>query len=81
MLRLELGCAFRFVFQFLPGLIFRNPQNSAELAEFRGAHVEIKSFQGKINVLRNPKESGIPAGIPERRTHDWYSVPCVMNIH
>jgi len=25
-----LGCAFRFVFWFLPGLIFRNPRNSVE---------------------------------------------------
>ena len=54
-----LGCAFRFVFRFLPGLIFRNSGNSAEFPEFRGTHVGIKSFQGKINLLRN-SGSGIP---------------------
>jgi len=67
---LSLGCAFRFVFRFLPGLIFRNSGNSAEFPEFRGTHVGIKSFQGKINLFRNPTESGIPAGILEGRTLD-----------
>jgi len=52
------------------GLIFQNllfPQNPWNSAE----HVGIKSFQGKINLSRNPTESGIPAGIPvEGRTLD-----------
>ena len=55
-----LGCAFRFVFRFLTGLIFRNPRNSADDFRFRGTHVGIKSFQGKINLFRNPTESRIP---------------------
>jgi hypothetical protein len=60
-----LGCAFRVVFRFLPGLIFRNPRNSAEFRQFRGTHVGIKSFQGKINLVQNPTESRIVARIPE----------------
>ena len=72
----ELGCAFRLEFRFLPVLIFRNSGYSAEFPEFRGTHVGIKSFQGKINLLRN---SG--SGIPEGRTLDMvYSVPRVTNI-
>jgi hypothetical protein len=61
-----LGYAFRFVFWFLP-VIFWNPLFffSTESAEFRGADVGIKSFQGKINLFWNPTESGILAGIPE----------------
>jgi len=55
----HLGCAFRLAFRFLPVLIFRNSGHSAEFPEFRGTHVGIKSFQGKINLLRNPG-SGIP---------------------
>jgi hypothetical protein len=46
---MDLGCAVRFVFRFIPVLIFQNSGYS----EFRGTHVGIKSFQGKINVLRN----------------------------
>ena len=38
---------------------------SAEFRQFRGTHVGIKSFQGKINLVRNPTESRIPSGIPE----------------
>ena len=68
-----LGCAFRFVFSFLTGLTFRNPQNSVDYFRFRGTHAEIKSFPGKINLFRNPTESGIPAGIPEGRTLDMVS--------
>ena len=48
-----LGCAFRLEFRFLPVLIFRNSGYSAEFPEFRGTHVGIKSFQGKINLLQN----------------------------
>ena len=63
-----LGCAFRFLFRFPSGLIFWNlfffP---AESAEFHGTHIGIKSFQGKINLFRNPTESGIQAGILEGR--------------
>ena len=55
----NLGCAFRLEFRFLPVLIFRNSGYSAEFPEFRGTHVGIKSFQGKINSLRN-SGSGIP---------------------
>ena len=54
----------------LTGLIFQNPQISADYFQFRGTNVGIKSFQGKINLFQNPTESGIPAGIPEGRTHD-----------
>ena len=50
---LYLGCAFRLVFRFLPVLIFRNSRYSAEFPEFRGTHVGIKSFQDKINLVRN----------------------------
>ncbi len=57
----ELGCAFRFLFRFLPGLIFQNQ------FFFRGTRVQIKSFLGKINLFWNPTESGIPAGILEGR--------------
>jgi hypothetical protein len=55
----KLGCAFCFVFQFIPVLIFRNSGYSMAFLEFRGTHVEIKPFQGKINLLRN-SGSGIP---------------------
>ena len=48
-----LGCAFRLAFRFLPVLIFRNSGYSAEFPEFRGTHVGIKSFQGKIYLVRN----------------------------
>jgi hypothetical protein len=54
-----LGCAFRFVFRFIPVLIFRNSGYSAEFPGSVGTHVGIKSFQGKINLLRN-SGSGIP---------------------
>jgi hypothetical protein len=40
---------------------------SAEYAKFHGTHIGIKSFQGKINLFRNPMESGIPTVIPEGR--------------
>ena len=43
----------------------------AESAEFRGTHIGIKSFQGKINLFQNPTESGIPAGILEGRKELW----------
>ena len=43
---------------------------SVEFCRFRRTHVGIKSFQGKINFVQNPTESGIPAGIPEGRTLD-----------
>ena len=69
-----LGCAFRFVFRFIPVLIFRNSGYSAEFPEFRGTHVGIKSFHGKINLHRN-SGSGIPD--PEFRREGpltWYSV-------
>ena len=46
-----LGCAFRFLFRFWPGLIFQNPQVSADYFKFR--------FQGKIVLFRNPPEPGI----------------------
>jgi hypothetical protein len=48
-----------FFFWFLTGLIFWNPQITADYFRFRGTHVGIKSFQGKINLFRNPPESGI----------------------
>jgi hypothetical protein len=68
---LNLGCAFRFLFRFLPGLIFRNSGYSAEFPGSAGTHVGIKSFQGKI----------ICSGIPEGRTLEMvYSVPRVTNI-
>jgi hypothetical protein len=78
---LSLGCAFRFVFRFLLGLIFQNSGNSTEFPEFRGTHVRIKSFQGKINLLRN---SG--SGIPEGRTRDlchntiWYRTTILLQF-
>ena len=65
-----LGCAFRFVFQFIPVLIFRNFGYFAEFLEFRGTHVGIKSFQGKINLLQN---SG--SGIPDREF--WREGPVI----
>ena len=69
----DLGCAFRFLFRFfLPGLIFRNSGYSAKFPDSGGTHVGIKSFQGKINLLRN---SG--SGIPEGRTRDL----CHNTIH
>jgi hypothetical protein len=54
-----LGCAFRFLFRFHPGLIFRNPHFSADYFRLRGTHIEMKSFQGKINLFWNPPEPGI----------------------
>ena len=54
-----LGCAFRFLFRFLPGLLFRNTGYSTEFPDSGGTHVGIKSFQCKINLLRN-SGSGIP---------------------
>ena len=66
-----LGSAFRFVFQFLTGLIFRNPRYSADYFRFRRTHVGIESFQGKINLFWNPTESRILAGIPEGRTLEY----------
>ena len=48
-----LGCAFRFLFRFLPGVIFWNPRNSAAFLDSIGTHVGIKSFQGKINLVQN----------------------------
>ena len=54
-----LGCAFRLVFRFIPVLIFRNSGFSAKFPDSGGTHVGIKSFQGKINLLRN-SGSGIP---------------------
>jgi hypothetical protein len=60
----RLGCAFRPVFQFIPVLIFRNSGYSTKFPDSGGTHVEIKSFQGKIYLLRN-SGSGIPA--PEFR--------------
>ena len=56
-----LGCAFRFVFWFLPALIFRNSGNSAEFPEFRGKHVGIRLFQGKINDESSAKTLHPPA--------------------
>ena len=56
---LETRLCIPFFFRFLTGLIFRNPQISADYFRFRGTHVGIKSFQGKINLFRNPPESGI----------------------
>jgi hypothetical protein len=50
---LNLGCAFRFLFRFLPVLIFRKSGYSAEFPKFRGTHVGIISFQGKIYLVRN----------------------------
>jgi len=72
-----LGCAFHFVFRFLTGLIFWNPRNSADYFQFCGTHVRIKSFQGKINLFRNPTESGI---WPEFRGEGPFKVPRVTNI-
>jgi hypothetical protein len=48
-----LGCAFQFLFWFLLGLLFRNSGYSSEFPDSGGTHVGIKSFQGKINLLRN----------------------------
>jgi hypothetical protein len=48
-----LGCAFRPVFRFIPVLIFRNSGFSAEFPDSGGTHIGIKSFQGKIKLLRN----------------------------
>jgi len=70
----ELGCAFRPAFRFRPVVIFRNSGSSAEFPKFRGTHIGIKSFQGKINLLLN-SGSGIPD--PEFRRH---SMPRVTNI-
>jgi hypothetical protein len=53
LLRLALGCAFCFGFRLILVLIFQNSGYSAEFLEFRGTHVGIKSFQGKINMPRN----------------------------
>ncbi len=80
-----LGCAFRFISRFLTGLIFRNPQISADYFRFRGTHARIKSFQGKINLFRNPPESRNPEGFcatcnehslrrhEENRCQRWHS--------
>ena len=66
-----------FFLRFLTGLIFWNPRISAGYFRSRGTHVGIKSFQGKINLFRNPPESGILAGIPEGRTLDLeYCILC-----
>ena len=73
----NLGCASRFLFQFQPSLIFRNPSVSLDYFGFCGTHVGIKPFQGKINLFRNPPESDIPAGFLEGRT---LSMPRVKNI-
>ncbi len=54
-----LGCAFRPVFRFILVLIFRNSGFSAEFPDSGGTHIGIKSFQGKINLLRN-SGPGIP---------------------
>ena len=51
----SLGCAFRFVFRFLPGVNFRNPRNSAAFPDSVGTHVGIKSFPGKINLVQNSR--------------------------
>ncbi len=67
-----------FFFRFLTGLIFRNPRISADYFRFRGTHVGIKSFQGKINLFQNPPESGIPEG---RTLEELHSMPRVTNIH
>ena len=48
-----LGCAFQLVFRFIPVLIFRNSGFSTKFPDSGGTHVGIKSFQGKINLLRN----------------------------
>ena len=50
-----LGCAFCFVFRFLPGVIFWNPRISAAFPDSVVIYVRIKSFQGKINLVRNSK--------------------------
>ena len=71
----------RFLFRFLPGIIFRNPRNSVESAEFHGTHVGNKSFQGKINLLWNPTESRIRPEFRRVGPLTWYSVPRVTNIH
>jgi hypothetical protein len=38
----DLGCAFRCLFRILPGVIFRNPPNSAAFRDSVGTHVGIK---------------------------------------
>ena len=58
--RQVLGCAVRFFLRFLPGLIFWNPQISADFFRFCGTHhIGIKSFQGKVNLFQNPLEPRI----------------------
>jgi len=47
----RLEYAFRMLFLFWPGLIFRHQQEFSDYFGFRGTHVRIKSFQGKINLF------------------------------
>ncbi len=67
----ELGCAFRFLFRFLPGLIFRNPfflrnpRNSAEHT-LELNHSRARSICSGIR--RNPEFW--PEFWREERTHD-----------
>ena len=69
-----LGCAFRFVFWFLPALIFRNSGNSAEFPEFRGKHVGIRLFQGKINDESSAKTLHPPALVYSCTSPQFYSL-------
>jgi hypothetical protein len=60
---------------------FWNPPVTTDYFGFRGTHVGIKSFQGKINLFRNPPESEIPAKIPEERILEvLHSMPHVTII-
>ena len=69
--RHHLGCAFRFLFRFLPGLIFRNSGYSAEFPGSVGTQSELNHSRARL----------ICSGIPEGRTLDMvYSVPHVTNI-
>jgi len=69
-----LGCAFRFLFRFLPGLIFRNSGYSAEFPGFRR------------NTRRNEIIPGQDLFGPEFRTQEFrpefrrHSMPRVTNI-
>ena len=50
----DLGCAFRFVFQFLTGLIFWNPRNSANSAEHTPELNQSRARFSRSGMGRNP---------------------------
>jgi hypothetical protein len=80
----DLGCAFRPVFRFIPVLIFRNSGFSAEFPDSGGRHIGIRS------ELNHSRARIICSGIPDPEFRIWnsggkdpcmvHSVPRVTNI-